>query len=100
MIFNFRHGLSNGESVVMYKIPDEKKINVQYTFINDDCFFETRSYNITEYGQFVDHLVIVQKKKEDFSISKKLSFEVDGEFENISLDLKQLKCLINYRRTG
>ncbi|CAO1363031.1 unnamed protein product [Diamesa tonsa] len=82
--FFFVHGLTNGESVVMYKIPDEKKINVQYTFINDDCFFETRSYNIMEDGQFVDHLVIVKKKKKDFSISKKLSFKVDGKSVEIA----------------
>ena len=51
----FRHSLTNGESVVMYQIPNEKKINVQYTFINDDCLYETQSYVIMENGVFMDH---------------------------------------------
>lgn len=54
-MYLFSHSITNGESVVMYQIPDDKKINVQYTFINDDCLYETQSYNIIENKSFVDH---------------------------------------------
>ncbi|CAO1364690.1 unnamed protein product [Diamesa hyperborea] len=51
--FFYKHSLTNGESVVMYQILGEK-ISVQYTFINDDCLYETQSYNI-ENGTIKDH---------------------------------------------
>ena len=50
----FRHGLSNGESVVMYKLPNEDKLPVQYTFLNSDCKYETYSYNNLNNSSFND----------------------------------------------
>ncbi|CAO1363070.1 unnamed protein product [Diamesa tonsa] len=53
--FFYIHGLTNGESVVMFQTLGDSKIQVQYTFINDDCLYETRSYNIHENGNMKDH---------------------------------------------
>ncbi|CAO1363050.1 unnamed protein product [Diamesa tonsa] len=80
------HGLTNGESVVMYKTPDLKLIYVQYTFINDDCFYETRSYNIIENGTFVDHVKVLERKEEFFN-RKKLSFNVDDKAVEIKFEV-------------
>lgn len=63
----------------MYKTPNDKSIRVQYTFNNSDCLYETRSYDIIENGTFVNHRKDIKKSKK-FSISKTLSFVVDGEF--------------------
>ncbi|CAO1364710.1 unnamed protein product [Diamesa hyperborea] len=84
--FFFVHGLTNGESVVMYKTPDLKLIYVQNTFINDDCFHETRSYNIIENGTFVDHVKVLERK-EEFSNRKTLSFNLDGKPVEIKFEV-------------
>ena len=39
----------------MYRTPNADMIKVQYTFINDDCLYETQSYNIIEDGTIKDH---------------------------------------------
>ena len=56
MILNqSRHGLTNGESVVMYKTPKGENVKFQYTFINDDCMYETTRYNMNDDGEFVNY---------------------------------------------
>ena len=66
----------------MYKTPEDKSISVQYTFINYDCLYETRRYNIIENGTFVDQSKVVEKRGK-FSTSKTLSFVVDGELKQV-----------------
>ena len=39
----------------MYQTESEDIVNIQYTFINDDCLYETQSYNIIEDGTIKDH---------------------------------------------
>lgn len=41
-----RHGLTNGEVVVIYKHPEEAKIFGQYTFKDERCRFETVFYYV------------------------------------------------------
>jgi hypothetical protein len=43
--------MSNGESVVMYKHPDDARIFGQYTFKDEKCIYET-VYYFVERGQF------------------------------------------------
>ncbi|CAO1364671.1 unnamed protein product [Diamesa hyperborea] len=71
--FFYIHGLTNGESVVMFQTMGDSKIQVQYTFINDDCLYETRSYNIHENGNMKDHVKVV-KTRDEFSISNTLFY--------------------------
>ena len=53
--FESRHGLTNGESVVMYQTPKGENVKFQYTFLNDDCMYETTRYNMNKNGSFVDY---------------------------------------------
>lgn len=36
-----RQGLNNGEAVVIYKHPDDRRIFGQYTFKDEKCLYET-----------------------------------------------------------
>lgn len=47
----FSQGLSNGESVVMYKHPDDSRVFGQYTFKDEKCLFETVYYYVVD-GKF------------------------------------------------
>ena len=48
MLLNFlSQGLTNGESVVIYKHPDDERVFGQYTFKNTRCFYETIYYYIS-----------------------------------------------------
>lgn len=42
----FSQGLSNGESVVIYKHPDDTRIFGQYTFKDQRCLYETVYYYV------------------------------------------------------
>lgn len=39
-------GLSNGESVVIYKHPDDTRVFGQYTFKDERCLYETVYYYV------------------------------------------------------
>lgn len=41
-----RQGLSNGEAVVIYKHPDDRRIFGQYTFKDEKCLYETVYYYV------------------------------------------------------
>lgn len=43
---HFSQGLSNGESVVMYKHPDDSRLFGQYTFKDEKCLYETVYYYV------------------------------------------------------
>ncbi|CAO1368252.1 unnamed protein product [Diamesa serratosioi] len=66
--FFYIQGLSNGESVVMYRIPNEKMIKVQNIFTNSDSFYEIRTYNIIKNRKVADYGKDVEIK---YKISEK-----------------------------
>lgn len=44
--FMCSQGLTNGEAVVIYKHPDDARIFGQYTFKDENCFYETVYYYV------------------------------------------------------
>lgn len=41
-------GLTNGEAVVVYKHPDDKRVFGQYTFKDEKCRYETVYYYVLD----------------------------------------------------
>ncbi|CAO1355103.1 unnamed protein product [Diamesa serratosioi] len=81
-------GLSNGESVVMYKIPDEKMIKVQYIYTNSEQFYGIRTYSIVGNGPIVDYAKVVKKEK-TFLIQKTLAFKQNGKDVEIKYEISE-----------
>ncbi|CAO1431381.1 unnamed protein product [Diamesa hyperborea] len=86
--FFYIHGLSNGETVVMYKLPNEEKLPVQYTFLNSDCKYETYSYNNLKNSSFIDKKKVT-KIIDDFSVVRKLTFLVQGSEKKLTFTINK-----------
>lgn len=50
-----RHGLTNGESVVIYKLPGESENLIgHYTFLTSNCLYETHHYQLSTNGKYLN----------------------------------------------
>ncbi|CAO1424616.1 unnamed protein product [Diamesa serratosioi] len=78
--FFYIHSLSNGESVVMYKLPNQEILPVQYTFLNPDCMYVTYRYDILENSTMINESE-VSESIDDFFINGTLTFTLQDYTE-------------------
>ncbi|CAO1431394.1 unnamed protein product [Diamesa hyperborea] len=84
--FFYIHGLTNGESVVIYKLPGENgNLIGHYTFLTSNCLYKTHYYRLSTNGKYVNEEPSLSSYK-DFEIDSKLFFNLDG-----------VEKLINYK---
>lgn len=43
-----RHGLTNGASLLLYKLPNEDNVIGQHAFLNSDCIYEVNKFIIID----------------------------------------------------
>ena len=63
----------------MYQTPDDENVFVQYTIINDDCLYETQSYNIMQNGTYVDHGKYKKDSNNNQFVNLKTNFSYSDE---------------------
>ncbi|CAO1437450.1 unnamed protein product [Diamesa hyperborea] len=84
--FFYIQGLTNGESVVIYKHPDDDRVFGQYSFKNTKCFYETIYYYISRGKyEFTNPFLAAEN---EFNITNKLGFERNGVSYDIEYNIK------------
>ncbi|CAO1424410.1 unnamed protein product [Diamesa serratosioi] len=78
--FFYLHGMTNGVSLLLYKIPNEENVIGQYAFLNSDCIYEVNKFVIVNDKHTQEDAVLISRK--EFNIVDKLVFNVAGA-ENI-----------------